>query len=182
MERMEGTGNRSVRAEGEILKRLFYGGPTIGVLHEEYAKKGCIDEEAPVKASGGVRIEAPVERVWELLIDLPGWEAWAPDVHGVRLGSAVAADAAFSWAIGRTRIESRFAVVKPGRELTWTGAALWTRAVDRHVLEPTGDGATLHYIEESLAGVLVPLFFGSAKLKAQHERWPAALKSAAEGR
>jgi hypothetical protein len=33
-----------------MLKELFYGGPSIGVLHEEYAKKGRIDEAAP--ASG----------------------------------------------------------------------------------------------------------------------------------
>ena len=45
-----------------MLKQLFYSGPSFEVLHEEYAKKGRIDEEAPVEASHEVRIEAPVER------------------------------------------------------------------------------------------------------------------------
>ena len=99
----------------------------------------------------------------------------------MRLDSAVAVDARFSWAIGGTRIKSVFAVVEPGRELSWTGSALWTKAIDRHVLAPTEDGATHHYLEESLAGVLVPLLFSSAKLNAQHRRWLTAFKAAAEG-
>jgi hypothetical protein len=164
-----------------MLKRLFYGGPSIGVLHEEYAKRGRIDERAPVKSSGEIRIGAPVERVWDLLTDLCGWEGWAPGIHDVRLASAVAVDARFSWSIGRTRVKSVFAIVEPGRELTWTGAALWTKAVDRHVLEPAEDGATRLYIEESLAGVLVPLFFSSEKLEVQHQRWLTGFKAAAEG-
>lgn len=165
-----------------MLEGLFYGGPGIGVLHEEYAKRGRIDGAAPVKACGEIRIEASVERVWEVLVDLPGWEAWAPDVRGVRLDSAVVVDARFAWAVGGTRIKSRFAVVEPGRELTWTGTALWTKAVDRHLLESTGDGAMRLCLEESLAGALVPLFFGSAKLKAQHQRWLTAFKTAVEER
>lgn len=181
MERMESTRNRRATGESRMLKRLFYGGPSMGVLHEEYAKRGRIDERAPVKSSGEIRIGAPVERVWELLTDLRGWEGWAPGVRDVRLDTAVAVDASFSWSIGRTRIKSVIAIVKPGRELTWTGAALWTKAVDRHVLVPTEDGATRLYVEESLAGALVPLFFGSAKLEVQHRRWLAALKAVAEG-
>jgi hypothetical protein len=55
-----------------MVEQLFYGGPSIGVLHEEYAKKGRIDEKAPITAAYEVRIEAPVERVWELLSNPPG--------------------------------------------------------------------------------------------------------------
>ena len=181
MERMESARNHRASGQSSKLKRLFYGGPSIGVLHEEYTKRGHIDERAPVKSSGEIRIGAPVELVWELLTDLRGWEGWAPGVHDVRLYSAVAVDARFSWSMGRTRIKSVIAKVEPGRELTWTGAALWTKAVDRHVLESTEDGATRLYVEESLAGALVPLLFSRAKLEVQHQRWLAALKAVAEG-
>ena len=127
------------------------------MLHEEYAKRGRIDERAPVKSFGEILIGAPVELVWELLTDLRGWEDWAPGVHDVRLDSAVAVDGRFTWSIGKTRIKSVFAKVEPGRELTWTGAAQWTKAVDRHVLVPTEEGATRLYVEESLAGALIIL-------------------------
>jgi hypothetical protein len=46
-----------------MLKQLFYRGPSINVLHEEYAKKGRIDARAPVGAARDIRIEAPAGKV-----------------------------------------------------------------------------------------------------------------------
>ncbi|HWI02195.1 MAG TPA: SRPBCC family protein, partial [Propionibacteriaceae bacterium] len=106
-----------------MLNQLFYSGPSIDVLHEEYAKKGRIDARAPVGAAREIRIEAPVGRVWELLVNVPAWGTWDRAVHDVHLDSTVAADARFTWVNGRARIRSRFAVVDPGRELTWTGVS-----------------------------------------------------------
>ena len=165
-----------------MLNRLFYGGPSIGVLHEEYAKKGRIDDEAPVKASHEVLIEAPVERVWGLLSDAPGWGAWATDIHDVRVDSTVTVDARFAWANGKARVRSTFAVVDAGRELTWTGVSSGAKAVHRHVLETTDDGATRVFSEESMAGPLLVLFFDGAKLRTGMEEWLTALKTAAEER
>lgn len=165
-----------------MLNRLFYGGPSIGVLHEEYAKKGRIDDEAPVKASHEVLVEAPVERVWGLLSDAPKWGAWAPDIHEVRVDSAVTADARFVWRNGKARIRSRFAVVDAGRELTWTGVSSGAKAVHRHVLEATDEGATRVFSEESMSGPLLVLFFDDAKLRTGMEKWLTALKTAAEKR
>jgi len=163
-----------------MLNRLFYGGPSIEALHEVYAKKGRIDEEAPIKASREVRIEAPVERVWGLLSDPRGWGAWYPDIHDVRLDPGVEAGARFDWANGKAHMRSRFAVVEAGREITWTGVAYGAKAVHRHVLEPTEGGATRVFSEESMAGPLLVLFYTSAKLGAEMEEWLSALKSAAE--
>jgi hypothetical protein len=47
-----------------MLNSLSYTGPALDVLHEQYAKQGSIDPEAPVQASYQVLIEAPVEVVW----------------------------------------------------------------------------------------------------------------------
>jgi uncharacterized protein YndB with AHSA1/START domain len=165
-----------------MLNQLFYRGPSIDVLHQDYAKERRIDDQAFVKASGEVRIEAPVERVWALLSDVPGWPAWAPGVHDVQLDAGVTEDARFTWANGRSRMRSRFAVVDPCHELTWTGEAFGAGAVDRNVLEPTGDGATRVVTEESMAGPLLVLVYGSAKLKATKEAWLTSLKAAVETR
>ena len=166
-----------------MLKQLFYSGPSIGVLHEEYAKKGRIDEKAPITTAYEVRIETPVERVWELLSAPPDWETFEPDIHDVHLDSGVKADARFTWSNGKVRMESRFAVVDAAREITWTGVASGAKAVHRHVLEPTGDGgATRLLCEESMAGPLLILFFNNAKLQAGLKKWLGALKTAAEER
>jgi hypothetical protein len=86
------------------------------------------------------------------------------------------------WVNGRARIRSRFAVVDPGRELTWTGISTGAKAVDRHVLEATDDAATRVRSEESMAGPLLVLFYNSAKLRTGMEQWLTALKTAAEKR
>jgi uncharacterized protein YndB with AHSA1/START domain len=101
-----------------MLNGLFYSGPSIEVLHEEYARKGSIDEEASVKASREVRIEAPVERVWKLLSDPRNWVAWYQAIHDVHLDSKVEANARFDWANGKAHMRSRFAVVEANREIT----------------------------------------------------------------
>ncbi|MEU0787348.1 SRPBCC family protein [Streptomyces sp. NPDC006173] len=167
----------------EMLDRLLYRGPSLEVLHEEYAKKGRLDERAPISGSFEIRIEAPVERVWSLLSEPANWGSVDPAIHDVTVdgGSGGAeVDTRFTWVNGRNRIKSRFAVVDPGREIVWTGLAAGAKAVHRHVLEATDDGATLVRTEESMGGLLLVLFFSDAKLHAVLEKWLKGLKKAAE--
>jgi uncharacterized protein YndB with AHSA1/START domain len=103
------------------MSTLWYAGPPLRVLHEEYAKNGRIDHQAPVTATEEVVIRAPRERVWQLLASPLGWAEVDPGIRGVRLHGPVAAGTAFTWVNGRARMKSRFAVVDPGRELSWTG-------------------------------------------------------------
>jgi uncharacterized protein YndB with AHSA1/START domain len=164
------------------MTQLLYRGPSIEVLHEQYAKRERIDTRAPVSAAYEVEIDAPVQRVWGLLGDPLAWPRFAPEVHDVHLDAPVAADTRFTWANGRSRMKSRFAVVEPGREITWTGVSSGFKAVHRHLLEATGPGSTRVRSEESMAGPLLPLVYGSAKLQAGLETWLDGLKAAAERR
>ena len=164
------------------MNQLLYRGPSIEELHQQYAKRERIDRRAPVTAACEVEIDAPVQRVWELLADPMAWPSFAPDVHDVHLDAPVAVDTRFTWVNGRSQMKSRFAVVDPGREITWTGVSSGSRAVHRHLLEATGDGATRVRSEESIAGPLLVLFYSSAKLQAGIEAWLNGLKTAAERR
>jgi uncharacterized protein YndB with AHSA1/START domain len=163
------------------MNQLLYRGPSIEALHQQYAKRERIDTRAPVTAADEVEIDAPVQRVWDLLANPLVWPSFAPDIHDVHL-EAPAADARFTWANGRSRMKSRFAVVDPGREITWTGVSSGFKAVHRHLLEATGDGATRVRSEESMAGPLLVLLYSSAKLQAGIEAWLTGLKAAAEQR
>ncbi|MCX5206179.1 SRPBCC family protein [Streptomyces sp. NBC_00237] len=166
-----------------MLKRLLYRGPSMEVLHEEYAKKGRLDERAPLSGAYEIRIEAPLERVWTLLSEPANWPSIDPAIHGVTVESSsggAEVDARFTWVNGRNRIRSRFAVIDPGKELVWTGLAAGAKAVHRHVLEATDDGATLVRTEESMGGPLLVLFFSDAKLHRVLEKWLKGLKKAAE--
>jgi uncharacterized protein YndB with AHSA1/START domain len=162
------------------MHQLLYRGPAIEALHQQYAKQGRIDQRAPVTTTYEVHINAPLQRVWDLLASPSGWPGFAPHIHDVHLDAPVTADTRFTWVNGRTRITSRFAVVDPGRELTWTGVSSGFKVVHRHLLQATSDTATRVRCEESMAGPLLVLFYNSAKLQADLKTWLIALKTAAE--
>lgn len=42
--------------------KLFYTGPSLDTLHEEYAKKSRIDERAPLISVASITIDAPGPR------------------------------------------------------------------------------------------------------------------------
>ncbi|MEV4286168.1 hypothetical protein AB0K40_11760 [Nonomuraea bangladeshensis] len=89
-------------------------------------------------------------------------------------------DTPFTWVNGSIAITSRFAVVEPLRELTWTGSAMGSRAAHRHLITTRQDGTTLLRTEESMAGTLLGLFYNSAELHAELTRWLGSIKTAAE--
>jgi hypothetical protein len=123
---------------------------------------------------------APVATVWALLSDPRGWGRINPAIRDVGLDAPVRPGTRFTWRNGRAKISSRFAVVDPEREITWTGVSSGARAVHRHLLTAQGERCTRLMSEESMAGLLLPLFFGSAKLAAPLEGRLAAIKAAAE--
>ncbi|MFE0630015.1 SRPBCC family protein [Streptomyces sp. NPDC058864] len=160
--------------------KLFYAGPPLRELHEEYAKKGRLDERAPVRSTSSVTVDAPVAAVWKLISDMRAWDTWRSDARVVELGS-LEPDARFRWKLRGTRIASTFAVVAPERELSWTGVAMgWMRAIDRMRMTPADNGRTVVTIEESLSGPLLTLFYDSTRLRRGHEEILRMLKAAAE--
>lgn len=159
--------------------KWFYSGPPLAVLHEEYAARGRIDPDAPLISSSSVVVDAPAERVWQVVADVAAWPSWASHLQILELGE-VRPGAPFRWRLNGVTLRSRFAVVAANRELTWTGVFFGYKAVDRHVLEPLADGRTKVTVEESLAGPLLPLLYSERKLRANHERWLAELKTAVE--
>ncbi|MGQ4490004.1 SRPBCC family protein [Streptomyces sp. SAS_281] len=165
-----------------MFQEMRYRGPSLDELHENYAKQHRIDEAAPIRSTHEVVINAPAERVWGLLADPAGWSAFAPAIHDVHIAGdgTAAVDSRFTWVNGKAKIASRFAVVEPLREITWTGTAMGSRAVHRHLLAPCADGTTLLRTEESMAGTLLGLVYNKAKLHAELTRWLGLVKTAAK--
>lgn len=162
-----------------MIRHQFYIGPSYDILFEEYARQGRIDEQAPVKTSGGILIAAPPERVWDLLIDLARWPVINPAFSDVRLQSLPAERTTFSFKLNNFPIKAELAAVDPCRLLTWVGTSLWFRAIDVLRLEPVPSGSRL-YMAESFSGFLAPLFVSSEQLRRQHDQTLNAFKRAAE--
>ncbi len=161
--------------------KLLYSGPSLGTLHEEYAKKSRIDEQAPLISVASIAIDAPRSAVWAVISDVAGWPAWYPEFTVLELGE-VRPDTPVRWKLGGLTMRSTFAVVNPDHELTWTGRFLSYKAVDQHLLEPAGNGRTTITMRESLAGPLLSLLYRPSQLQAGHQRWLTALKTALEQR
>lgn len=117
--------------------------------------------------------------MWCVLVDLDGWARWAPRVT-VREHGAVEPGARFRFRVNGVGIRATFTVVDPERELAWSGAFLWFRAVDRQILEPLDGDRTCITFSESLDGVLLPLLYSESQLAANHRRWLEALRTHVE--
>jgi hypothetical protein len=163
-----------------MIKQLLYTGPSLEILHRDFAKQGRIDEGAPITTQSDIMIDAPVDQVWERLIDLPSWPTISPAFRDVRLDSEIAVDATFRFVLYNFPIRAKFAAVKPGKQLVWTGVSLWFKAIDCHELEPAADGGTRYTVSESFSGLLATLFTSGEQLKKQHHQWQAAFKEAVE--
>ncbi|MFC8537510.1 SRPBCC family protein [Streptomyces sp. NPDC057249] len=165
-----------------MFQEMRYRGPSLDELHENYAKQHRIDDAAPFRSTHEVVINAPAERVWALLADPAGWSAFDPAIREVSVAGdgTPAVDTRFTWVNGSAKIASRFAVVEPLREITWTGTAMGSRAAHRHLLTPRQDGTTLLRTEESMAGTLLGLVYNKAKLHAELTRWLDSIKTAVE--
>lgn len=110
-----------------------------------------------VRAAIDLPVPAPL--VWEVLADVEAWPRFLPGVSRARIttagdhgGSGLGSSSQFRWVNGGFPLRSRVEVAVPGRELTWTGVALWLVAVHRNTIEPTSDGSCRLTSEESMAG------------------------------
>ena len=161
---------------------LFYTGPSLPELHEDYAKKHRIDDRAAIRGRREIIVAAPPAVVWAVLSDVGHWDAnLEPGVHDIRVPDGVVTDARFTRVNKGATMKARFAVVEPERELAWTGSAFGAKVMHRYVLAAWPDGGTRVMVEESMAGPLLAVFFyTSGKLAGLLETCLATLKTAAE--
>jgi uncharacterized membrane protein len=93
------------------------------------------------------KIEAPADRVWEVLADVTRWPEWTPTVTSVRRLDE-----------GEFTVGSRVEIRQPklpkaewevtelldGRSFTWEADGPGMRTIARHEVEPGPGGATVH--------------------------------------
>jgi len=149
-------------------------------LYREYAQHHRIDRQAAVQAIDDILINAPADKVWTVLADVNSWASSNPIFSNVQFPSEIVVGAKGSFRLNGFPIKATFAVVNPGHELSWVGEALWTKAIDRLVLESMSSGSTRLQMEESLAGFLVPLMSSSTRRHEQHRMSLRNFKAAAE--
>lgn len=137
-----------------------------------------------------VDIDAPPERVWDVLTDFDRYDEWNPFMRVVGRPNEAARLHVELFPPGGRPARFRPTVTRavPGRELRWLGR-LWTRGVfdgeHQFVLDPLDDGRRTRLTHaESMTGVLTPLVWRrvGAATERGFEAMNAALKREAETR
>src|SRR3712207_5469019 len=89
--------------------------PTVG------AETTSIDLGAPVIARHEIAIEAPLDIVWSLLVDVEAWPTWNPDIIRVVLERPIAAVSSFRWETAGISIRSTIYAMTERAMLLWGG-------------------------------------------------------------
>ena len=110
-----------------------------------------------MEQSTQVEVEAPVERVWEVLQDVERWPEWASTVTSVRRLDDGPLAVGSRARVEQPRIPPTEYVVtelEPGRSFTWVATGPGVRTTARHVLEPLDAGRTRVRLAVEQAGWL----------------------------
>ena len=137
---------------------------------------------APVQTRQFIHINAPVERVWQVLSGIDQWATWQPDITAPHLNGPLQPGTTFDWKTSGLTIHSTLHTVVPGAAIGWSGPAFGSFAIHNWTLVPQADGSTEVQVAESMEGWLIrllqPVF--QQGLAASIQRWLAWLKQAAE--
>lgn len=134
-------------------------------------------------------IDAPIERVWSVLVDIDRYPEWSPFV--VKVDGPLAVGTMLTLHVAMTpnrpvlRQRERVSKREELRELSWgtvMGHPLLLRAERYQRLTRISDGQTRYETADDFEGALVPLVFAlyRAKIQAGFDATAIALKKRAE--
>jgi uncharacterized protein YndB with AHSA1/START domain len=96
--------------------------------------------EAAARSQSTIVIDAPIDRIWSLVVDVDRWPSWNKAVQSARLDGDVAPGSVFKWTSGGFGVTSTFRTVQPMTHLSWTCVAFGAHAVHSWLFEPTARG------------------------------------------
>lgn len=99
-----------------------------------------INTDAPVITRDEIRINAPIERIWEIQTDVNSWPSWQPDVDGADADGPLEVGFVFRWQTAGLDITSTVGEIDPPKRIAWGGPAQGTTAVHVWTLDPQDDG------------------------------------------
>jgi Polyketide cyclase / dehydrase and lipid transport len=142
-----------------------------------------VDDDAPVRASHEIDINAPLETVWRLHADVNNWPAWQGAITAARLDGAFEPGASFEWtSYGFTVVSTIYAATECARVL-WGGTAGGITGVHEWVFSETPAGVHVT-TTESFAGepVEADVTGMQSALDSSLAAWLGYLRAAAESR
>ena len=142
---------------------------------------GTAAHAAAAQARAEIAIDAPAERVWQVLTAIDAWPRWNRAVDTAHLERPVAAGSVFRWKSQGFTVTSTLVTVRAPSRLAWTGEAFGTKASHEWEIVPSAHGVIVR-TSETFDGWLPRLMPGTMqdKLEDTLPAWLAALKAEAE--
>ncbi len=137
------------------------------------AEEGKINQNASIRDSQVIIINAPIQEVWKVLTRIEDWPKWNPDIRSVE-GHHLDVNSEFGWFLNGIHMVSKVRRIDAPELLTWTGRALGIKAIHIWKLEAS-DQQTIVSTEESVEG-LRTLFYNHQSLHSNLRHWLDCLK------
>ena len=154
---------------------------TIGTFSQNNSKMKSINNNAPVKCSKTITINASSEKVWAVMTDINNWSNWQTDISKPKLNGELKPNTKFEWKTGGAKIRSTLHTVEPFKNFGWTGKTFGMFAIHNWKLTDT-NGQTEVSVDESMEGFLTKLFKKSfaKNLENGMQHWLNLLKKECE--
>lgn len=141
------------------------------------AENAKINSEASIRDSQAIIINAPIDKVWDVLIDIKSWNQWN-EALAVSKTEKLEAGISFKWSMSGLQVFSTVQKIQSPELLTWTTKAFGIKAIHVWRLEES-DKQTIVTSEASIQGFRT-LFFSHHKLHSALLNWLDKLKQRAE--
>jgi len=116
-----------------------------------------INNNAPVKCSKTILINANPEKVWNALTNIDQWSNWQTDITKPKLNGELKPNSTFVWTSGGATIHSTLRTVDSFNHLGWTGKTLGLLAIHTWTITKANN-QTQVAVDESMEGLLAKLF------------------------
>ena len=144
------------------------------------AREGKINENAGIRDSHSIIINADIDRVWNIIADMESWPEWNPEVKKVNVEGELSEGTYFSWTQGRTSGKSQIQAVKKPALLSWTSKARFVNRIYVWTFE-SDESQTIATVSASFQGTFVVIVENHQKVYHELLNWLELLKNKAEG-
>lgn len=142
-----------------------------------------VDRAAPVLAHHEVDIEAPLDAVWQLHVDVNTWPSWQTAITAAHIDGVLEPGVSFDWTSYGFSVSSTVYDVTDRSRVLWGGTSGGITGVHEWIFRETPDGVHVT-TNESFAGepVEADVQGMQSALDGSLEAWLGHLKAAAETR
>lgn len=140
------------------------------------ANNGKINDKAPVIARQEIVIDAPIDKVWDILVDIGEWPEWYTGAAIRRRPKKLEANRCFYWKHDGVWIKSRLVKVEKPNILTWVGRVSWLKSIQVWQFQAMGPKKTKVKVDASLDGAWISRFTTSEKQNKKLNLWLNLLK------